>query len=137
MDPQGTCYQNFYNHSPSLQHTDSYISADVDINNLSNHPKIQQLQDLMAQNPALIQSLLEQFAAENPEIQEETLIQLIELIRVDQNFKGNDGDSLSPDTHMSKEERKAIDQVNILVISGSCAVGLFRTYTILVSSSRH
>jgi len=80
----------------------SLTDADIDINDLCNHPRIQQLQDIMAQKPALIQSLLEQFAAENPEIQEETLTE------------GKDDDS-SLDIH-TPEERKAIDQMNVLMI---------------------
>jgi hypothetical protein len=99
---------------------DSLTGADVDINGLRNHPRIQQLQDIMAQKPALVQSLLERFAAENPEIQEETLIQLIQLTIDDDNAKGNNDDTSSLGVHTS-EERKAIDQVIVLMPPGSRA----------------
>jgi UV excision repair protein RAD23 len=102
---------------------DSLTGADVDINKLRNHPQLQQLQNIMTQKPALIQSLLEQFAAQNPEIQEETLIQLIQLTIPDDNAEGNNDDSPSFGVHTS-EERKAIDQVIVLMLSG-CAAGQF------------
>lgn len=57
----------------------------IDLATLSAHPQVQQLREIMAQNPAMVQPVLQQLAASNPGIAQvlaqnpEALMQLLGL----------------------------------------------------------
>ncbi|KAF7321318.1 Lysophospholipase [Mycena kentingensis (nom. inval.)] len=92
----------------------------LDLAALQNNPQIQQLRDLMAQNPALIQPLIQQLGAQNP-----ALMQMIEqnpaaiarLFGVEgAEFEGEDG-ALPPGAQVisvTEEERAAIQRLEAL-----------------------
>ncbi|KAJ7096398.1 hypothetical protein C8R44DRAFT_717892 [Mycena epipterygia] len=95
--------------------------AHLDLAALQNNPQIQQLRELMAQNPALIQPLIQQLGAQNP-----ALMQMIEqnpaavarLFGVDgaEFDEGEDG-PVPPGAHVvsvTEEERAAIQRLEAL-----------------------
>jgi UV excision repair protein RAD23 len=81
----------------------------------------------MAQNPAMIQPLLQQLAASNPALAQafaqnpDALLQL--LANENGEFpggQGEDGENLPPGTHIvnvTEEERAAIERVSVSAIS--------------------
>jgi UV excision repair protein RAD23 len=95
----------------------------IDIAALRDNPQIQQLRELMAQNPAMIQPLIQQLAASNPAIAQtiaqnpEALTQLLGGaggIEFDED--GEDG-PVPPGAHVvsvTEEERAAIQRVSDL-----------------------
>ncbi|KAJ7680249.1 hypothetical protein DFH06DRAFT_1315052 [Mycena polygramma] len=95
--------------------------AQLDLAALQNNPQIQQLRDLMVQNPALIQPLIQQLGAQNP-----ALMQMIEqnpaavarLFGVDGNeFDDNEEGPVPPGAHVvsvTEEERAAIQRLEAL-----------------------
>ncbi|KAJ7132826.1 hypothetical protein C8R43DRAFT_1133382 [Mycena crocata] len=95
--------------------------AQLDLAALQNNPQIQQLRELMVQNPALIQPLIQQLGAQNP-----ALMQMIEqnpaavarLFGVDgaEFDEGEDG-PVPPGAHVvsvTEEERAAIQRLEAL-----------------------
>ncbi|KAJ7462208.1 hypothetical protein B0H11DRAFT_99748 [Mycena galericulata] len=95
--------------------------AHLDLAALQNNPQIQQLRELMAQNPALIQPLIQQLGAQNP-----ALMQMIEqnpaavarLFGVDgAEFDEGDDGPVPPGAHVvsvTEEERAAIQRLEAL-----------------------
>ncbi|KAJ6475293.1 hypothetical protein C8R47DRAFT_696231 [Mycena vitilis] len=93
----------------------------LDLAALQNNPQIQQLRELMVQNPALIQPLIQQLGAQNP-----ALMQMIEqnpaavarLFGVDGNeFDDNEEGPVPPGAHVvsvTEEERAAIQRLEAL-----------------------
>jgi UV excision repair protein RAD23 len=84
---------------------------------LRDSPQIQQLRELMAQNPALIQPLIQQLAASNPVIAQ-ALAQnpeaMMQLLVGDPNAADDGEGALPPGVHaisVTEEERAAIERV--------------------------
>lgn len=99
------------------------------LNELQNAPQVQQLRELISQNPALLQPLIQQLAASNPQIAQliqenpEALLQLLGA--------GGDGDedgALPPGSQVvqvTPEERAAIERVSpLLNVLGSSNIAL-------------
>ncbi|KII92541.1 hypothetical protein PLICRDRAFT_103937 [Plicaturopsis crispa FD-325 SS-3] len=96
-------------------------AAGLDLAALRDSPQIQQLRELMAQNPALIQPLIQQLAQSNPAIAQ-TIAQnpeaLFQLLGggdgMDFGDEDGEGGGLPPGTHVvnvSEEERAAIERL--------------------------
>ncbi|KAJ7703274.1 hypothetical protein B0H17DRAFT_1194472 [Mycena rosella] len=95
--------------------------AHLDLAALQNNPQIQQLRELMVQNPALIQPLIQQLGAQNP-----ALMQMIEqnpaavarLFGVDgADFEEGEDGPVPPGAHVvsvTEEERAAIQRLEAL-----------------------
>ncbi|KAI0066052.1 UV excision repair protein Rad23 [Artomyces pyxidatus] len=96
--------------------------AGLDLSALQNSPQIAQLRDMVAQNPALIQPLVQQLGASNPQLaaliaqHPEALFQLLggdgELGEL-----GGEGGALPPGTQVvsiTPEERDAIERLEAL-----------------------
>ncbi|KAJ7733743.1 hypothetical protein DFH07DRAFT_845298 [Mycena maculata] len=95
--------------------------AHLDLAALQNNPQIQQLRELMVQNPALIQPLIQQLGAQNP-----ALMQMIEqnpaavarLFGVDgTEFEDGEDGPVPPGAHVvsvTEEERAAIQRLEAL-----------------------
>ncbi|KAF7361985.1 UV excision repair protein RAD23 [Mycena venus] len=95
--------------------------GELDLAALQNNPQIQQLRDLMMQNPALIQPLIQQLGAQNP-----ALMQMIQqnpaavarLFGVDgAEFDDNEDGPVPPGAHVvsvTEEERAAIQRLEAL-----------------------
>ncbi|KAJ7188347.1 hypothetical protein C8R46DRAFT_1341140 [Mycena filopes] len=95
--------------------------AQLDLAALQNNPQIQQLRDLMVQNPTLIQPLIQQLGAQNP-----ALMQMIEqnpaavarLFGIDgAEFDDNEDGPVPPGAHVvsvTEEERAAIQRLEAL-----------------------
>ncbi|KAJ6586848.1 hypothetical protein DFH09DRAFT_236068 [Mycena vulgaris] len=95
--------------------------AQLDLAALQNNPQIQQLRELMVQNPALIQPLIQQLGAQNP-----ALMQMIEqnpaavarLFGVDgADFEEGEDGPVPPGAHVvsvTEEERAAIQRLEAL-----------------------
>ncbi|KAJ7346539.1 hypothetical protein DFH08DRAFT_700217 [Mycena albidolilacea] len=95
--------------------------GELDLAALQNNPQIQQLRDLMMQNPALIQPLIQQLGAQNP-----ALMQMIQqnpaavarLFGVDgAEFDDNEDGPIPPGAHVvsvTEEERAAIQRLEAL-----------------------
>lgn len=90
----------------------------LDLSALANNPQIQQLRELMAQNPAMAQHLIQQLAASSPQLAQslasnpEAFAQLLGLDGID--FEGGD-DGLPPGAqvvHITEEEQAAIQRVS-------------------------
>lgn len=98
--------------------------GELDLAALQNNPQIQQLRDLMMQNPALIQPLIQQLGAQNP-----ALMQMIQqnpaavarLFGVDgAEFDDNEDGPVPPGAHVvsvTEEERAAIQRVCCFFLS--------------------
>jgi len=89
----------------------------IDINALRESPQIQQLREMVAQNPALLQPMLQQLAQSNPAMAQmfaqnpEALYQLLG------NGEGEEGGGLPPGTqfvNVTEEERAAIERLEAL-----------------------
>jgi UV excision repair protein RAD23 len=101
--------------------------GELDLAALQNNPQIQQLRDLMMQNPALIQPLIQQLGAQNP-----ALMQMIQqnpaavarLFGVDgAEFDDNEDGPIPPGAHVvsvTEEERAAIQRVCIFRLNRAC-----------------
>ncbi|KAJ8483520.1 hypothetical protein ONZ51_g4659 [Trametes cubensis] len=87
---------------------------------LANHPQIQHLREIMAQNPALIQPLIQELAAQNPQLAQlfaqnpEALAQILG----DGDFGDDEeGGGIPPGAqviHVTEEERAAIERLEAL-----------------------
>lgn len=95
----------------------------VDIEQLRNQPAVQQLRQLVAQNPAVLQPLVQQLAESNPLLAQsfaqhpEMIYQLLGGEPGDADF-GEDGEGgLPPGStaiEVTEEERAAIERVNMV-----------------------
>ncbi|KAI0949213.1 hypothetical protein AcW1_008895 [Taiwanofungus camphoratus] len=100
----------------------------IDITSLQNNPQIQQLRELMAQNPALIQPLIQQLAASNPQLAQlfqqnpEALMQLLGA----EGYEFGEGEGeLPPGAHViniTEEERAAIERLEALGFSRQAVI---------------
>lgn len=100
----------------------------LDLSALQNNPQMQQLRELVAQNPNLVQPLLQQLAQGNPALAQ-LLAQnpeaLLQLLGVDPSAveEGSEGD-LPPGAQVisvTPEERAAIERVRYIIQGcGSC-----------------
>ncbi|CAK5281502.1 unnamed protein product, partial [Mycena citricolor] len=101
-------------------------AAQLDLAALQNNPQIQQLRELMAQNPALIQPLIQQLGSQNPallQIIQENPAAVARLFGVDNN-EGDD-DDLPPGAQVvsvTEEERAAIQRLEGLGFSREAVV---------------
>jgi UV excision repair protein RAD23 len=89
----------------------------IDINAMRDSPQIQQLREMIRQNPALMQPLIQQLAASNPGIAQavaqnpEALFQLLGRWE----WRGWRGGALPPGTqfvNVTEEEQAAIERVS-------------------------
>jgi hypothetical protein len=97
----------------------------IDLAALRETPQIQQLRELIAQNPALIQPLIQQLASSNPAIAQaiaEHPQALFQLLGGEGGVDFGDGEGeeggLPPGTHVvsvSEEERAAIERVSFVI----------------------
>ncbi|KAJ7287611.1 hypothetical protein C8J57DRAFT_1284415 [Mycena rebaudengoi] len=95
--------------------------AQLDLAALQNNPQIQQLRQMMAQNPALIQPLIQQLGAQNPalmQMMEQNPAAVMQLFGVDGGDfdEGEDG-PVPPGAHVvsvTEEERAAIQRLEAL-----------------------
>jgi len=101
----------------------------VDLAALRDSPQIQQLRELMAQNPTMVQPLIQQLAASNPGIAQmfaqnpEALLQLLGGNECE--FEGEGGEQLPPGAqvvHVSEEERAAIERLEALGFTRQAAI---------------
>lgn len=106
--------------------------GNFDLSALRDNPQIAQLRELVAQNPALIQPLIQQLAASNPQLAQliaqnpEALLQLLGGEGgFDYDDEGGEG-GLPPGAqviNITEEERQAIERVSALLLFLSCANG--------------
>jgi UV excision repair protein RAD23 len=88
----------------------------LDIETLRNNPQFQQLRDLMQQNPALLQPIIQQLAAANPQLAQAITQNpelLMQLLGGGEGDEGDEGE-LPPGAHaiqVTPEERAAIERV--------------------------
>jgi len=93
----------------------------LDIAALQNNPQVQQLRELVAQNPALAQPLIQQLAAQNPQLAQlfaQNPEAILQLLGGGEGFDfGDDGEGLPPGTHViniTEEEQAAIQRLEAL-----------------------
>lgn len=85
--------------------------------NLQNHPQVQQLRELIMQNPALAQPLIQQLAASNPQLAQlfaQNPEALLQLLGGGDDLEGEGG--LPPGAqvvHVTEEEQAAIQRVSL------------------------
>jgi UV excision repair protein RAD23 len=93
----------------------------LDLASLAAHPQIQQLREMVRQNPALIQALIQQLAQQNPALAQhlannpEALLQLLGVGDGDDDG-GTEGE-IPPGAQtisVTAEEREAIARVSLL-----------------------
>ncbi|KZT66392.1 UV excision repair protein Rad23 [Daedalea quercina L-15889] len=94
----------------------------ISLDALVNNPQVQQLRDLIAQNPALAQPLIQQIAASNPQLAQlfannpEALLQLLGGEGLGGDF-GDDEGAIPPGAnviHITEEEQAAIQRLEAL-----------------------
>ncbi|OSX66108.1 hypothetical protein POSPLADRAFT_1131594 [Postia placenta MAD-698-R-SB12] len=92
--------------------------AGIDMANLQNHPQVQQLRELIMQNPALAQPLIQQLAASNPQLAQlfaQNPEALLQLLGGGDDLEGEGG--LPPGAqvvHVTEEEQAAIQRLEAL-----------------------
>ncbi|KAJ7783056.1 UV excision repair protein Rad23 [Mycena metata] len=96
-------------------------AAQLDLAALQNNPQIQQLRDLMVQNPALIQPLIQQLGAQNPalmQMMEQNPAAVARLFGIDgADFEDSEDGPVPPGAHVvsvTEEERAAIQRLEAL-----------------------
>lgn len=92
----------------------------VDLTALQNNPQIQQLRELMQQNPALIQPLIQQLAQSNPQLADAFARNPEALMQLLGGAEGADAEGeIPPGAHVvsvTPEERAAIERVRFINI---------------------
>jgi UV excision repair protein RAD23 len=90
----------------------------IDVNALRDNPQIAQLRELIAQNPAMLQPLIQQLANSNPQVAQTIAANpemLFQLLGAQQQQYEDDGEGpIPPGAHVvsvSEEERAAIERV--------------------------
>jgi len=103
-------------------------AAAVDINAMRETPQIQQLREMIRQNPALMQPLIQQLAASNPGIAQAVAQNpeaLFQLLGSDGNGEGGEGGVLPPGTqfvNVTEEEQAAIERLEALGFPRQAAI---------------
>ncbi|KAL1742076.1 hypothetical protein HDZ31DRAFT_84395 [Schizophyllum fasciatum] len=92
----------------------------LDIGALQSNPQIAQLRELVQQNPALVQPLVQQLAQSNPAIAQ-AIIQhpeaIMQLLGVEGDFEGDDDMNPAPGSHVlhvTEEEQAAIQRLEAM-----------------------
>jgi len=92
-------------------------ASQIDLAALSAHPQVQQLREIMAQNPAMIQPVLQQLAASNPGIAQ-SLAQnpeaLMQLLGLDEEGAPTGGPGGQHVLEVTAEENEAIQRLEAL-----------------------
>ena len=95
----------------------------IDLAALRDNPQVQQWRELITQNPAMLQPLIQQLAASNPGLAQafaqnpEALLQLLGSEGGD--YEGEGGEPVPPGAHVvhvSEEEQAAIQRVGLSII---------------------
>jgi len=93
----------------------------MDLNALRNNPQMmQQLREMVAQNPAMLQPLIQQIAQQNPAMAQAVAQNpeaLFQMLGANSGGEGEDGENLPPGTHIvhvTEEERAAIERLEAL-----------------------
>lgn len=95
--------------------------APINIAALQNDPQIQQLRELMQQNPGLIQPFIQQLAAQNPDLAHHLAQNpdaLLQLLGGGEGMMDDDDAPVPPGTtviNITPEEREAITRVSGIV----------------------
>lgn len=103
---------------PHLTGINATAPPALNLSALRDNPQIQQLRDLVGQNPALIQPLIQQLASSNPAIAQllaqnpEALLHLLGPLEADE--EGNAPDSSPQVISVTEEERAAIERLEAL-----------------------
>ncbi|KAF8161041.1 hypothetical protein B0H34DRAFT_699163 [Crassisporium funariophilum] len=101
---------------PGLSGTGGQLNLEA----LRGNPQIQQLREQMAQNPAMIQPLIQQLASQNPAIAQmiaQNPEALFQLLGVEFEDDGGEGEHIPPGAHVvsvTEEERAAIQRLEDL-----------------------
>lgn len=89
----------------------------MDLSALQSNPQLEQLRQLVQQDPNMIQPLIQQIAASNPQLAQalasnpEALLQLL-----GGDLEGEEGGDLPPNViEVTPEENAAIDRVSVLL----------------------
>ncbi len=91
------------------------------LGSLAEHPQLQHLRNVMAQNPQLAQPIIQELAAQNPGLAQllgQNPEMLAHLLNSALEAEGEEGGPLPPGTHVvqvTEEERAAIERVRGLV----------------------
>ena len=92
---------------------------------LRNNPRIAELQQAVRQNPALLQVLIQQLAATNPQLAEhlsqnpDALLQMLGGQPGEGGFEGEEGGEggvVPQILHVTQEERAAIERVSVVLL---------------------
>jgi UV excision repair protein RAD23 len=93
----------------------------MDLNAIRNNPQMmQQLREMVAQNPAMLQPLIQQIAQQNPAMAQAVAQNpeaLFQMLGANSGGEGEDGENLPPGTHIvhvTEEERAAIERLEAL-----------------------
>lgn len=94
-------------------------SVPLDLSTLRDNPQIQQLRDLVHQNPALLQPLIQQIASSNPALAQLFAQDPGALVQLLGDSEQDDVESVSQGTVLSvtEEERAAIERVWVLSLN--------------------
>ncbi|KIL68983.1 hypothetical protein M378DRAFT_158134 [Amanita muscaria Koide BX008] len=117
-------HQNLFQLAHQQQHQQPHpmgsaaaVQARPDLSALRDNPQIQQLRQLVEQNPALIQPLIQQLASSNPAIAQ-LIAQhpeaLLQLLNVPEDEDEGDAQGSSQVISVTEEERAAIERLEAL-----------------------
>ncbi|KAI6119888.1 hypothetical protein EDD16DRAFT_1579367 [Pisolithus croceorrhizus] len=124
--------QNLFQLAQQQQPGGGARSGGTDLGALRDQPQMAQLREVLAQNPALLQPLIQQLAASNPQLREmlasnpEALFQLLGDVDDELGGAGNEGgEGFPPGTHVvqiTPEERAAIERLEALGFSRQAVI---------------
>lgn len=103
---------------PPPSNANQALGGQLNLEALRDNPQIQQLRQQMAQNPALIQPLIQQLASQNPAIAQiiaQNPEALFQLLGIELDDGEEEGSQIPPGAHVvsvTEEERAAIRRVS-------------------------
>ncbi|KZT10724.1 UV excision repair protein Rad23 [Laetiporus sulphureus 93-53] len=115
-------------HHPNPAGAAGGAPAGLDMGALQNHPQMQQLRELVAQNPQLVQPLIQQLAASNPQLAQ-LLAQnpeaFLQLLGGAEGFDFDGEEGVPPGAHViniTEEEQAAIQRLEALGFSRQAVI---------------